>query len=703
MPKKTVHCKDSHFITFVESLAISTAAFAFAIGLAAVCINPGRFTNQIFGLISVLIVIEVLFIYLALVAPNFSAEYGEIANPVLWVRANAAVIGLFPWALWLMKESILAKDKSRMHVLRQSLPWLALGLGLGIICFTHAFIPPDSQSDAPKRGLAYTFRVICLFAALIILIVETIGQLTKLAGIKYIEARFLVVNGGLTAIASLGFFAVGTFLNGPEFKGLALVITLIGYAVMAWAMTVRRVFDIRQILASVVQRIVMVLVLGLSVLGMSQILDSFVSKWISVGLSVIVCGVLIVRLDRISREWIGFSGQARLALDRKVLLEMASKNLELPNFTRELEVFFSARHDAMATVIVTATDALQNAVNNKVLISEGAFKALCTDGWATPETLERRRGTSENTKLKEVFEEYSFGLMLTIPAGSKTPSLFLAFGQKCNEWPYTYPEVECLLKLAELVDSLLNQSRVATQAALRSRVEQLALASKGLAHDLKNLFTPISAFLLHMEGRFKVGDSEHEVHLAAMRAMRSISDYTREALVFGDAFHLKTSFTPITAIVINAVQVTSYLASEKGVSLEMDCEEGLQLAGDAVLVERLIFNLIVNAIDASPRGGRVQIIANRCRPAWFQLIVSDQGCGISLESGKKVFEPYYSTKNFGVGQRGFGLGLTISQKIAELHGGEITLSSDVGRGAMFRVELPATAVAEARQRREISI
>ncbi len=115
---------------------------------------------------------------------------------------------------------------------------------------------------------------------------------------------------------------------------------------------------------------------------------------------------------------------------------------------------------------------------------------------------------------------------------------------------------------------------------------------------------------------------------------------------------------------------------------------------DAVLIKRLICNLLSNAIDASPSG-----VGSRGRnwppcPGpnasrdWHRLRIIDHGEGISAENLQRVFTPYFTTKNTGDGKRGFGLGLAIARKIVHLHGGNLSITSKENKGTTVQVDLP---------------
>ena len=129
-----------------------------------------------------------------------------------------------------------------------------------------------------------------------------------------------------------------------------------------------------------------------------------------------------------------------------------------------------------------------------------------------------------------------------------------------------------------------------------------------------------------------------------------------------------------------------------GLALEVRAEPGLpRVRGHAEQLQQVILNLLTNAIDATPSGGRIEVTA-RALPggAEVEIAVADTGAGIPAADRKRVFEPFFTTKAPG---RGTGLGLFITAEIVREHEGRIEVESHEGRGSIFRVVLPAAGAA----------
>jgi CheY-like chemotaxis protein len=116
----------------------------------------------------------------------------------------------------------------------------------------------------------------------------------------------------------------------------------------------------------------------------------------------------------------------------------------------------------------------------------------------------------------------------------------------------------------------------------------------------------------------------------------------------------------------------------------LDTETGQQTYGSASELREVFVNLIVNAVDAMPKGGNLSITGRR-RDSRLQLHFSDNGMGMPEDVRQKIFEPFFSTK----GAHGTGLGLSVSYSIIERHSGSISVVSEPGKGTNFTIDLPA--------------
>jgi signal transduction histidine kinase len=327
-------------------------------------------------------------------------------------------------------------------------------------------------------------------------------------------------------------------------------------------------------------------------------------------------------------------------------------------------------------------------------LANQGFVALCRQGWVTPEHLQRLPPDPAVVESLGLMSSQGLAAVLAVPRGSDCPSLLVALGPKHSLRPYTYPDIMLLLNLAELLDNILSHARLSAHAAKIARMESFAMMSRGLAHDLNNLTTPVSTFLLHCEDRVEPGTAEAAVLADAKHSIKVMQDYIRESMFFSR--RLVPQFTPVSTseILSSAIKSTHDRARHHGVEVRIWADERIPFQADPALVQRLVQNLVFNGIDASGRGDVVELSAVAFDAHHVCLKVTDHGAGIPPATMDHIFEPYFTTKDTGDDIRGLGLGLAICRKIVDLHGGRIEVRTNPGAGTTFAVILPVTPVSQ---------
>ena len=131
------------------------------------------------------------------------------------------------------------------------------------------------------------------------------------------------------------------------------------------------------------------------------------------------------------------------------------------------------------------------------------------------------------------------------------------------------------------------------------------------------------------------------------------------------------------------------LAVEKGVAMEVECARNLpSVSGDRDKLHQVLVNLLHNAIKFTPHGGKIRITARDGVNGQLRVCVQDTGCGIAAGELDKIFLPFYRGASAQPNSGGAGLGLAITKRLVELHGGAMQLESTVGVGSCFSFTLP---------------
>ncbi|MCG6962759.1 MAG: PAS domain S-box protein [Acidobacteria bacterium] len=227
-----------------------------------------------------------------------------------------------------------------------------------------------------------------------------------------------------------------------------------------------------------------------------------------------------------------------------------------------------------------------------------------------------------------------------------------------------------------------------TEEQLRQaqKMEAVGRLAGGVAHDFNNILQ----VMLGIVEMLRVSqDREPEVTAATEDLSHLVgraTALTRQLLLFARRGVTRPETLNLNEVIADAAAMLARLVRANVHLTVTPAEEALPATGDAGQLEQVLMNLVVNALDAMPEGGELQIRTGRDGDrVWFE--VADTGPGIPAEVRDKIFEPFFTTKGEG---RGTGLGLSVVHGIVEQHGGRIRVASRPGDGTTFRVELPST-------------
>ncbi|HET6407032.1 MAG TPA: GAF domain-containing sensor histidine kinase, partial [Chthoniobacteraceae bacterium] len=287
-----------------------------------------------------------------------------------------------------------------------------------------------------------------------------------------------------------------------------------------------------------------------------------------------------------------------------------------------------------------------------------------------------------------------FEAQFALPLSSENVLFGLVLvGRKPDGEPFTSTDLQLLIELAKQISIVLNQIRLKEEILRAQELELLGRMSRGMAHDLNNLLTPIWTLLqLAHEGATNDPLDEDLVDVAH-RNLKLVKAYIKEALFFSENLRPDLQMVSLDSVVEQVVE-TARTNRRKDVSIVARTSGGALVEMDEILIQRMLTNLISNAIDASPVGSEIvveieQLAKTESARDWLRLRVIDHGEGIPKENLERVLAPYFTTKNRGDEGRGFGLGLAISRKIVALHGGHLNISSQVRKGTTVQIDLPS--------------
>jgi signal transduction histidine kinase len=239
-------------------------------------------------------------------------------------------------------------------------------------------------------------------------------------------------------------------------------------------------------------------------------------------------------------------------------------------------------------------------------------------------------------------------------------------------------------EIGELAESF-NQMSADLAKANRSRKQMTA----DIAHDLRNPLTVLGGYLESLkDGKLKPSTERYQTMQAEVTLLQKLVDDLR-ILSLADAGELMLHFQPVNPYEILARVRAAYMqqAQAKGVELEVitrDVVKDMEL--DPERLEQVLGNLVSNALRYTSEGGTIQLSASEGQTCVI-IRVTDTGCGIHPSDLPYIFERSYRGDPSRSGEES-GLGLAISRSIVELHGGKITVQSELGKGSEFQIQIP---------------
>ncbi len=255
---------------------------------------------------------------------------------------------------------------------------------------------------------------------------------------------------------------------------------------------------------------------------------------------------------------------------------------------------------------------------------------------------------------------------------------------------------------AFVVADLTERTKLEAQLIHAQKMEAVGRLSGGIAHDFNNFLTAITGYSDLILSQMDRTDPRRENLEEILRAAEKSSALTRQLLAFSRKQILRPSIVDVNDEVNDMKKLLDRLIGEK-IELSTRLEEQLlSVRIDPVQVAQIILNLVINARDAMPTGGKLVIrtdnvefpdstgaIPDMARHGiYVKLSIGDTGTGIESEHLSRIFEPFYSTKETG---KGTGLGLSLIKDIASQYEGWVTVESELGKGTVFSIFLPALA------------
>ena len=237
-----------------------------------------------------------------------------------------------------------------------------------------------------------------------------------------------------------------------------------------------------------------------------------------------------------------------------------------------------------------------------------------------------------------------------------------------------------------LFDDVTQRERMEEQMSQTEKLTSLGLLAAGVAHEVNTPLAVISNYIQMLARQMPDGDPRHSIIEKIVKQTFRASEIVNNLLNFSRTGPSELADVDVNRVVEETLSLVAHPLKTSQIQVVKQLSEALPpVRGSANKLQQVFLNLFLNARDAMPLGGMLEV-RTAAHNGSVEIEVVDTGNGISREHIHKIFDPFFTTK---AGARGTGLGLSVSYGIIKEHAGKIDVRSTPGRGTSFHVEFPA--------------
>jgi signal transduction histidine kinase len=266
----------------------------------------------------------------------------------------------------------------------------------------------------------------------------------------------------------------------------------------------------------------------------------------------------------------------------------------------------------------------------------------------------------------------------SVAAGDLTLNLFVDRKDEIGELTQSFNFMVQKLREKRALEEKLRE------AEHLSGIAQLA---KGIAHEIRNPLNFISLSIDHLKEKYKPLESSDKENFESLimsikHEIQRLNKLVGDFLDCGKPLRLSLQEVDMNVIIKDVIDLVRAKAEKDGIKIRHQGSEPLKLHIDPELIKTCIFNVILNSFQAMPAGGDLTV-NTKASDSGVSIVIEDTGLGVSKENLPKLFDPFFSTKSTGL-----GLGLAMTKRVIEEHGGKVDFQSIEGKGSTVTISLP---------------
>lgn len=238
-----------------------------------------------------------------------------------------------------------------------------------------------------------------------------------------------------------------------------------------------------------------------------------------------------------------------------------------------------------------------------------------------------------------------------------------------------------------MVQKLREQRALEEKLREAEHLSGIAQLAKGIAHEIRNPLNFISLSIDHLRKKYSPQTNEEKEQFESLitsikHEIQRLNKLVGDFLDYGKPLRLSLQDIDMGSLINEIIALVRAKAEKDGIRIHYYNGELPALFVDPELIKTCIFNVILNAFQAMPAGGDLTVSTNASNDRAY-IIIEDTGIGVSRENLSKLFDPFFSTKSTGL-----GLGLAMTKRVVEEHGGKVDFQSTEGKGSTINIALP---------------
>ena len=268
----------------------------------------------------------------------------------------------------------------------------------------------------------------------------------------------------------------------------------------------------------------------------------------------------------------------------------------------------------------------------------------------------------------------------SVAAGDLTPELTTDRKDEIGELTKTFNYMVQKLREERALEEKLREAE---------HLSGIAQLGKSIAHEIRNPLNFISLSIDHLKTKYIPDQGENKEKFESLitsikHEIQRLNKLAGDFLDYGKSFRVTLQDVDIEGLIDEVISLVSAKAEKDGIKISFQKGGLPKLSADPELIKTCIFNIVINAFQAMPENGNLTL-TTKVSDGNAYIIIEDTGIGVSKENLPKLFDPFFSTKSTGL-----GLGLAMTKRVIEEHGGRADFQSTEGKGSTMTISLPIT-------------